>query len=76
MWSDFNAPFFRQNFGDVNRVLTNELRARIEGAITEPFALPAELQAHITAFSSEKVTKNGFLKYSILAGLSEENGGH
>ncbi len=60
MWSDFNAPFFRQNYGDVNRVLTNELRAKLAGAITEPLALPTELQAHIAAFSNEKVTKNGF----------------
>ncbi len=49
MWSGFNAPFFRQNFGDVNRVLTNELRAKLEGAITEPLALPTALQAQVSA---------------------------
>ena len=39
---------------------------------TEPFALPAELRAHIGHFSIKKVMKNGFLRYSILRGKSEK----
>ena len=39
---------------------------------TEPFALPAELRAHIDCFSIKKVMKNGFLEYSILKEKSEK----
>ena len=38
----------------------------------EPNAIPAELRAHIGHFSSKKVMKNGFLRYSILRGKSEK----
>ena len=35
-------------------------------------ALPAELTAQISHFSTKKVMKNGFLRYSILRGKSEK----
>ena len=38
----------------------------------EPNALPAELRAQIGHFSIKKVSKNGFLRYSILREKSEK----
>ena len=50
----------------------HELPAPMRGHITGPCALPAELRAQIGHFSIKKVSKNGFLRYSILREKSEK----